>query len=187
MISDGELIKATLRGDTSAFGRIVERYCNMVVGLALSRMGDLGEAEDVAQESFLKAYLNLHRLQDPSRFAGWLSKIAVQQCSGTVRRSARCRSALGCNRTPLEEVEGKAAGKTKRGLTESQIHFIRESVGRLPEKFQRLIIMRFVTGLSAVEIARQLGKRPGTVRVWLHRAYKVLRKDLGPVLEEVKS
>jgi len=45
--------------------------------------------------------------------------------------------------------------------------------------------MRFVGGLSAVQIAKQLGKRPGTVRVWLHRAYKILRKDLSGILEEV--
>ena len=49
-----------------------------------------------------------------------------------------------------------------------------------------MIIMRFVAGLSAVQIAEQLGKRPGAVRVRLHRAYKILREDLAPVLEDVE-
>ena len=73
------------------------------------------------------------------------------------------------------------------GLTKNQIHFVRQTVRRLPEKFRTMIVMRFVADLSTVQIAEQLGKRPGTVRVWLHRAYKLLRKDLAPLLEEIES
>ncbi len=73
------------------------------------------------------------------------------------------------------------------GLNERQLQFVRQAVGQLPGKLQKPIIMRFMAGLSAVQIAAQLGKRPGTVRVWLHRAYKILRRDLAPLLEEVGS
>jgi RNA polymerase sigma-70 factor (ECF subfamily) len=175
-----------LSGDTSAFGTVVERYWNMVIGLALSKIADPTEAEDIAQESFLKAYSQLHSLRDPSRFAGWLSKIAIQQCSDTVRRSVRCRAALGCKAASLEDLDTRPAETTDPGLTQGQIRFIRQTVGRLPEKFRTLIVMRFVAGLSAVQIAERLGKRPSTVRVRLHRAYKILRKDLAPILEEVE-
>ena len=94
MTGDEQLVRATLRGDTSAFGVIVERYWNMIVALALTKMGDPAEAEDVAQESFLKAYSHLHTLKQPSRFAGWLSKIAIQQCMNSVRKSVRCKTAF---------------------------------------------------------------------------------------------
>lgn len=186
MTSDEQLISNTLGGDMAVFGKIVERYWNMVVGLAMSKIGEPAEAEDIAQESFMKAYSQLHSLQQPSRFAGWLSKIAVQQCSNIVRQRIRCKSALGCKATGLEDAEEKAAETGNDRLTAGQRYFIRERLQRLPEKFQKLILMRFVGGLSAVQIAKQLGKRPGTVRVWLHRAYKILRKDLAPLLEEVK-
>ena len=87
---------------------------------------------------------------------------------------------------PVEEIpEEWSAYSSNPGLTAEQIHFIRQTIGKLPEKFKRPVIMRFVSGLSAVEIARQLGKRPGTVRVWLHRAYCLLRQELEPLLEEV--
>jgi RNA polymerase sigma-70 factor (ECF subfamily) len=184
---DQQLVHATLSGDTSAFGIIVERYWNMVVALALGKIADPTEAEDIAQESFLKAYSQLHSLRDPSRFAGWLSKIAIQQCSNTVRRTVRRRTAFGCKATLLEDLDTKAANATNPGLTQSQVHVIRQTVGRLPEKFRTLIVMRFVAGLSAAQIAEQLGRRPGTVRVRLHRAYKILRKDLAPLLEEVRQ
>ena len=187
MTNDEQLISATLRGDISAFGTIVERYWNMVFALAFSRLADAAEAEDIAQESFLKAYSQLHRLRKPSRFAGWVSKIAIQQCTNAVRRSSRCRTSLGCKATELEELDSKAAETDDTRLTEGQRHLVRKKVRQLPEKFRRLIVMRFVGGLSAVQIAEQLGKRPGTVRVWLHRAYNILRKDLAPLLEEVKE
>ena len=110
----------------------------------------------------------------------------MQQCSNTIRGRIRCKSALGCKAAGLENAEAKATEAGNDRLTAGQRYLIRERVGRLPSKFQKLIVMRFVGGLSAVEIAQQLGKRPGTVRVWLHRAYKILRKDLAPILEEVR-
>jgi RNA polymerase sigma-70 factor (ECF subfamily) len=185
MSSDEQLIGAALGGDLTAFGTIVERYWNMVVGLAMSKITEPAEAEDIAQESFLKAYSQLHSLRQPSRFAGWLSRIAMQQCSNSIRRRIRCRSALGCKATGIEDVDAETAETGNHRLTAGQRYFIRERVQRLPVKFQKLIMMRFVGGLSAVQIAEQLGKRPGTVRVWLHRAYKILRKDLSGILEEV--
>ena len=184
--SDEDIITATLRGDVASFGAIVERHWNMVVALALSRIGDPAEAEDIAQESFLKAYSQLRSLRQPSRFAGWLSKIALQQCSNTIRRTVRSKTALGCKATFLDDLGEQLAAAPNPGLTQSQIHFVRQTVGRLPEKFRTLVVMRFVAGLSAVQIAEQLGKRPGAIRVGLHRAYKILRMDLAPLLEEVK-
>lgn len=183
---DEQLIGMTLNGQASAFGVLVERYWKMVVAMALTRIADSAEAEDVAQESFLKAYCQLRSLRDPSRFAGWLGKITLQQCSDSVRRAVRCKGALGCSATPLHELDAKAAEPANPGLTQRQIHFVREAVRRLPAKFQSLIVMRFVAGLSSAQIAEQLGKRPGAIRVRLHRAYKILREDLAPLLEEVE-
>jgi len=185
--TDKQLVKSTLLGETSAFGAIVERYWNMVVALALSKVSDPAEAEDIAQESFLKAYSQLANLKDQSRLAGWLSKITMQQCSNSLRRAIRSKRALGHRTTPIEALDEQPAMTANPGLTQNQVRFVRQTVRQLPEKFRTMIVMRFVADLSTVQIAEQLGKRPGTVRVWLHRAYKILRKDLAPLLEEVKS
>jgi len=185
--SDEQLVRATLEGDLSGFGVMVERHWNMVMALALIRTGDVGEAEDVAQESFLRGYTHLCSLRDPARFAGWLTKIVSQQCANAVRKDARQRAALGVRAMPVEELAAMPACTRNPGLTDVQIRFVRETVGQLPNRFQRLVVMRFVAGLSSVQIAEQLGKRPGTVRVWLHRAYKILRRDLAPLFEEVGS
>ena len=186
-VADEHLVGAALTGDVSAFGSLVERYWNMAFALALSRVNDPTEAEDIAQEGFLKAYSQLHTLRQPSRFAGWLSKIVLQQCTDVARREVRRRASLASLVAPTRDLGTVAAYSANPGLTDGQVHFVRQTVAALPQKFRNLIIMRFMGGLSAVQIAEQLGKRPGTVRVWLHRAYQILRKDLAPLLEEVES
>ncbi len=186
VVSDEDIIRATLGGNVACFSTIVERYWRMVVALALSRVSDSAEAEDIAQESFLKAYSQLHGLRDPSRFAGWLSKITIQQCANSLRFRVRHEKYFGCKATSVECLDAEPAPSPNPGLSREETHFVRRAVRRLPEKFRTLIILRFVEGLSAVQIAQQLGKRPGAIRVRLHRAYKILRKDLAPVLEEVE-
>jgi RNA polymerase sigma-70 factor (ECF subfamily) len=183
---DEHLVLATLRGDVPSFGVLVERHWRIVFAMALSRVRNPAEAEDIAQESFLKAYSQLHTLKDPARFMGWLNKITHQQCTNAIRRRLRHKAAMDREAAEPVDLEAIVAYSSNPGLTEAQIRFVRETTGNLPERLRELIIMRFMTGLSAVEIAKQLGKRPGTVRVSLHRAYKILRRNLAPLLEEVE-
>jgi RNA polymerase sigma-70 factor (ECF subfamily) len=182
--SDEQLIRDIQEGDIASFGIIVERYWNMVMALALSRIDNAADAEDIAQESFLKAYSHLHRLRHPYRFAGWLSKITSQQCINHIRKNVRKRNAFSYSN--FDVPAQVAMCSSNPGLTNEQVHFVRKTISRLPEKFRKVIIMRFITGLSAAQIAEKLGKRHGTIRVWLHRAYQILRKDLVLLLEEVE-
>jgi len=184
--SDEQIITATLGGDISSFGIIVKRYWDMVTAFALSKVNNVVDAEDIAQESFIKAYSQLHRLKNPSYFAGWLCKITAQQCVNHVRKNSRKRTASSYASYEADVSASAVVYSSNPGLNDEQVHFVRKTVSRLPEKFRKVIIMRFVAGLSAVQIAEQLGKRHGTVRVWLHRAYQILRKDLVLLLEEVE-
>ena len=184
--SDEQLISAALTGDTLPYGMLVERYWKMAAALALSKINDATEAEDIAQESFIKAYLQLHKLRYPDRFAGWLSKIVTQQCIDHVRRYARGQSVVTLDTRAFEALNLGLAFSSNPGLDEKQINFVRRTVAKLPDKFKKVVIMRFAAGLTSAEIAQQLGKRHGTVRVWLHRACEILRKELTPVFEEVK-
>jgi RNA polymerase sigma-70 factor (ECF subfamily) len=185
--SDEQLIAAVLKGDTPSYGVIVERYWKMAVALALSKINDAIEAEDIAQESFIKAYSQLHKLRNPDRFAGWLSKIVTQLCINHVRRYARSQKVITLDMKAFEALDSGLAFSSNPGLDENQISFIRGTVAKLPDKFKKVVIMRFVAGFTSAEIAKKLGKRHGTVRVWLHRAYEILRKELVPLFEEVKE
>ena len=79
--SDKQLVEATLQGDISSFGIIVERYWDMVIAFALSKINNATDAEDIAQESLLKAYSQLHRLRNPS------CSIGNEYCRLRLRRS----------------------------------------------------------------------------------------------------
>ena len=184
--SDGQLIKTVLKGDTSSYGVLVEKYWKMAVALAISKINNITEAEDIAQESFIKAYSNLSKLRQLDRFAGWLSKIVIQQCIDHSRRYAKVKSVSTIDTNTFDSFDSKFVFSSNPGLDEEQVSYIRRTVANLPEKFKKVVIMRFVTGLTSAEIAKKLGKSHGSVRVWLHHAYEILRKELTPFFEEVK-
>jgi RNA polymerase sigma-70 factor (ECF subfamily) len=184
--SDKHLVEAAIQGDAGAFGVLMERYWNTAVALVLSRIEDSCEAEDVAQECFVKAYLHLSKLRDRSCFAGWLSKIVLQECVNYVRTARRRKKTADTEKRPFEQLVAMAAVSVNPGIGSGEIETVRQSVRRLPERYKSVVVMRFVGGLDTREIARQLGEREGTVRVWLHRAYEMLRKELAPILEEVE-
>jgi RNA polymerase sigma-70 factor, ECF subfamily len=180
---DEELVAGALDGDRQLFGILVERYWRMAVALASAKIENSDIAQDIAQESFLKAYSQLPTLRDSSRFAGWLSKIVLQQCADHIRKQPR----LTFTPIDLTSHDMLTAARSNPGLTDQQTHFIRKTVAGLPEKLRTVVIMRFIGGLNASQIATQLDKRHGTIRVWLHRAYKILQKELASVIEEVKA
>jgi RNA polymerase sigma-70 factor (ECF subfamily) len=182
--SDENLVARSRQGDKACFGVLVERYWNMAVAMAMTKTKNLSHAEDIAQEGFLRAYMYLHTLKKPSRFAGWLGSIVLREVANSGRRARRERQ-VSISTVPevLNRPVAHVGGNP--GLTERHRAVIREAVGRLPEKYQAVVIMRFVTGMPATRIAEQLGMRAGTVRMWLHRACQTLRKEIPPLLEEV--
>ena len=184
--SDRQLITAALKGDSLSFGVLVERYWKMAVALALSKINNPTQAEDITQESFIKAYAQLHKLRCPDRFAGWLSKIVTQQCINHVRKYAKDQRVVTLDTRAFDTLDSGLAFSSNPGLDEDQIRFVRGTVAKLPDKFKKVVIMRFVTGFTSAEIAQKLGKRHGTVRVWLHRGYEILRKEFAPIFEEVE-
>ena len=182
-ISDEQLVEDAVAGDKDSFGLLVERYWAMAVAIAYGTLMDPAEAEDVAQESFILAFSQLHKLRDRSRFAGWLGKIVRRKSIDRIRKKARTRT-VSISDIPEHEYLSISPAATNPGLTEQQQGFVRKAVRRLPEKFRQVVLMRFIGNLSTAEIARQLGRKPVTVRVWLHRAYKKLRDELSPLLIE---
>lgn len=180
-LNDSQLVFLTLQGNKESFNCLVDRYWPMAMALCISRISDVSAAEDIAQEAFIQAYQHLTTLRDPSRFAGWLTRIVQKKCVDYYRSSQKRKT------MPLSVLEKVPAFVSNPGLTDAQIGLIRDKISRLPEKYQHVIILRFMAGLSTQEISRQLNKKYGTVSVWFHRAYKILRQELTPLFVEVQS
>lgn len=183
-MNDIELVSAARRGDRQAFGVLVDRYWRTVVALAVARLGNTVDAEDAAQETFLSAYARLEQLRHDSRFAGWLLSIARRKCRDAHRMRKRV-SDLAQRASDSLVSAALHAPSPNPGLTAEQADIVRGAVAGLSDKYQNVVLLRFMAGLSTVRIAEVLGKRPGTVRVQLHRAYAMLERKLRAFAPEV--
>lgn len=168
-----ELILASRRGDTGAFAELVEGHRERLRLLVFRVLGDGSEAEDVVQETLLRAYVGLTQLRDPSRFGGWLAGIALNLSRMTLRRRAAYERALA-RVTALQ-------GPMPDGPEELDLGLVREAIELLPPGERSVVALHYVEGLSCEEIAVLLGRSPGTVRVRLHRARAHLREELAPL------
>ena len=182
--SDKTLIEESLNGNVHSFGVVVEKYWRMAFAIAYVKTSDSAAAEDIAQQCFFKAFLHLSTLREHSRFCAWLRRIIEQECALYHREKGRVEVRTNVSNEILERRSSMAA-KSNPGLTKKQRDFLREAVRSLPDKYQKALTMRFFCNMSCLEIAKQLGRRSGTVRVWLHRGCKMLRERLGPLYEQV--
>lgn len=186
-LTEPQIIEKVLGGQFQLFGLLVQQHWNLAMALALVRCSDPAAAEDIVQESFIKAYCHLSRLRDRSCFLGWLTKIVIQECHSYHRQQMRRAVATSMDIQSLDPRQVVFAAESNPGLTSKQVEFIHSAIRGLPDSFRDVIIMRFIGGLSVKDIALQSGKRYGLVRVRLHRAYKLLRDKLAPVIQEVQS
>jgi RNA polymerase sigma factor (sigma-70 family) len=174
METDSTLVAASLEGDGAAFARLVERYRPRVRAVAFAILGEREEAEDVAQEALLRAYLGLATLRHPDRFASWITAVAANLARMRLRRPR-------VETLPLDRL---ADGQTDR--PEGTGRELRGALETLTPATRAMLAMHYVHGLSCAEIADLLGTTSGAVRVRLHRARNQLRTLLIPTREETK-
>jgi RNA polymerase sigma-70 factor (ECF subfamily) len=168
--SDAELVRAVLEGQRGSFEVLVRRHERAVLGSALAILGDHHAAQDAAQDAFVTAYRRLATLRVGARFAPWILRIVRNRAIRLrQQRSQRQQQSLSTGVTaarvdsrPDERLDGLLA-----------------AVGRLPERQQQLIMLRYFDGLSVQEIAEATGRPVGTVTKYLSRAHRRLRQLLG--------
>jgi RNA polymerase sigma-70 factor (ECF subfamily) len=183
-------------GDGKAFGELAERYYRMVSILAVQKLRNRADAEDVVQESFVRAYRAIDSLREAEKFPGWLYRITLKICFDHMRKRDRHDSPLR-----LEEVADagrapEAAPLAGLEAREEQAK-IKDAIASLPDKYRLVVTLRFIDKRSYKEIAEQLGEPDGTVANRIHRAVKMLQGaldgTLGPdskaseLLEEAES
>jgi RNA polymerase sigma-70 factor (ECF subfamily) len=170
---DRQAVEACRQGEREAFDRLVERYQRDVYRLCYRYVNNHQDANDMAQEAFLKAYRALSKFRGDSAFSTWLYRIAVNTCLNF--RSAR--------RLPQEELPEHladgAAGVADRLQADERSARVRAAVAHLPEKQRATLILKVYHDLTHEEVARVLGASVGTVKANLFHALGNLRKLLG--------
>lgn len=181
-ISDVELIKLVQAGDKEAYRSLVERYQERVYGLAFEILKSREDAEDVAQESFVKAYLSITEFKGESSFYTWLYRIVYNMAIDFKRKIAR----RGGEKAEFDEtvaydadgILGRVEGPQEQILRQEQRHQIRAALDSISEEHRVVITLREVDGLSYEEIAKVTGISRGTVMSRLHYARKKVQSVL---------
>jgi RNA polymerase sigma-70 factor (ECF subfamily) len=187
--SDLVLVKRVQRGDKSAFDLLVRKYQHKVVKLVLRYVRNPAEAEDIAQEAFIKAYRALPQFRGDSAFYTWMYRIAINTAKNSLASRDRSPIAYDIDLTDPEEShsvqtrlqdpdtpEGMALTEEIRGIVNSAIE-------GLPEELKTAIVLRELDGLSYEEIAAAMDCPVGTVRSRIFRAREAIDKRLREVFE----
>jgi RNA polymerase sigma-70 factor (ECF subfamily) len=159
-------VVAARHGDADAFGELYRRFGRFVHGLLLGRLPP-EDAADVTQDVFVQAWTHLDALGEPAAFGGWIAAIARRRAIDHLR-SRRSHAALP-DAVPTRERQTSAMAAAE----------ILAAIGDLPEAYRETLMLRLVEGHSGPEIATLTGLTPDSVRVNLHRGFKLLRERLG--------
>lgn len=166
LASDEELVHEFCHGDRElAAAQFVRRYQRFVYSVAYRYLGRHEDAQDAAQEVFLKAFANLHRFQHRSSLRTWLYRITVRVALSMLRQRKRTGWIPWQEAFPEEE-EPQAATPTPAQLHEQQEfeHYFHRLLQSLPEKQRETFVLRYIEGLSYEEISRMLGTSVGGLK-----------------------
>jgi len=166
-LTDGEYVVSSRNGCPDHFRLLVQRYQRPLFAYLSGRLGNHLEAEEAAQESFVRAFLSLKKLNKPESFYAWLLGIASRVLKEQFRALERRQKDRAVAETLLAENPASA-----------EEYPLEEAIAVLPESYRQVILMRYYEGLSCQDVATRLGMPLGTVTKTLSRAYALLRTEL---------
>jgi len=177
--ADADLVAAALAGDARAFEGLMRRYNQRLYRLARSIVGEPAEAEDVVQETFVRAWTRLATWEGRASFSTWLCKVAVHEALARARKSRRFAALPDLERAAASTGPPRPARDPERDAASGELRrAIEAAVDGLPESLRAVFALREVEGLSTAETAEALGLSVPNVKVRLHRARAALRSDL---------
>ena len=192
--SDAEQVARTLAGDHGAYKELVTRYQGHVYGLAYSLSDNWTDAQDIAQEAFIRAYTNLDQLRDPGRFAAWLRRVAFGAAMDWLRafRPKLFEQLDGQADLDKLEIPDFRPGPPEVAQSRELAEAVLAAVASLPPKYRLPLTMFHLDGLSYQKVADFLDIPVGTAKSMIHRAQKKLKailaataKEMIPVVQEV--
>jgi RNA polymerase sigma-70 factor (ECF subfamily) len=186
--SDAELVSASLSaGGAEAFCELVRRHKGLVMGKILTMVRDFHTAEDLAQETFVRAYKSLPQLKEADGFAGWLAAIAgnLAKTALSARKSVSLDAPAGGSEEAGRDAfspADKSAGPHETASRQDLYKKVLSAIENLPEEYKATVYLKYLKELTCAEIARIQGTNIGTVTSRLTRATAILRERLAPVL-----
>ena len=186
--TDGNLVRRVLDvGDNTAYSNLVERYQGHVYGLAFSILGNWADAQDVAQDTFIRAYVNLGTLENHEKFASWLRRIAFSTCMDFIRQHRpglfqQMGSPADLDQLQLPQLEAPPQEVLEQMETAEAVL---RAVAALPAKYRIPLTMFHLDGLSYQKVAEFLDVPLGTAKSLIHHAKRLLKPALAAYAPEV--
>lgn len=185
--TDEQLVARVQKGDKRSFDLLVLKYQHKVLALVRRFVKDQAEAEDVAQEAFIKAYRAISNFRGDSAFYTWLYRIAVN----TAKNALDARKRRPAADIDIDEVEdfafsdGLRVEENPESLlaTQDVYRVVEETLAALPDELRRALMLREFDGLAYEEIAEVMGCPIGTVRSRIFRAREAIDEAIRPLLE----
>ena len=179
--SDEDVVKRVLAGETALYEILMRRYNQRLYRVARSILRNDGDAEDVMQEAYVRAYEHLNQFAGEAKFSTWLTKIAVYEALGRLRRQGRTEdldSVLDSDRHVMARMTSDTRDPERQAY-DHELRFVLEgAIDSLPEIYRLVFVLRSVEGMSVAETAGCLDIGAEAVKTRLHRARSLLRKDL---------
>jgi RNA polymerase sigma-70 factor (ECF subfamily) len=184
-MSDADLVRQTLAGQNAAFEELVRRWSPRTLAVCHSRVGSRHAAEDLAQESLLRAFRGLASLAEPAKFGAWLKGIAVRTCLDWLKARQTSQvpfTALGPN-CKAEDLAAEQ-GSCEEALDRREAHQrLLVEVQLLPEEYRETLLLYYYQDVTYRELAEQLGVSPATVNARLTKARALLRERLSGICD----
>ncbi|KXZ16861.1 RNA polymerase subunit sigma [Bacillus nakamurai] len=176
-------IKQVKKGDQNAFADIVDLYKDKIYQLCYRMLGNVHEAEDIAQEAFIRAYVNIDSFDINRKFSTWLYRIATNLTIDRIRKKkpdyyldAEVAGAEGLTMYSQIAADGVLPEDAVLSLELSDT--IQKKILKLPDKYRTVIVLKYIDELSLIEIGEILNIPVGTVKTRIHRGREALRKQL---------
>jgi RNA polymerase sigma-70 factor (ECF subfamily) len=180
--SDAELVDRVRGGEPACFELLMRRHNQSLYRLARSIVRDDGEAEDVVQDAYVRAFEHLGGFEGRSSFATWLLRIGLHEALARVRHRRRFaaldEAAPGDGDPPAPDGAAAPPSPEERASAGELRRLLTAAIDRLPETHRAVFVLRRVEGLSTAETAEALGLSEANVKVRLHRARAALRAEI---------
>lgn len=184
---DRAAVAAVKSGDTEAFRVLVDRHKARLYGVLLSLLGDDDLAEELAQETFVKAFAGISNFREDSSFGTWLTQIAIHGARDHRRRMSRMRqrrvisldAVREAKRHELEPADTRRYADPRSEVeSREEISLVREALAQLPPEYREVLTLKHFEDWSFEQIAEATGDTVGTLKVRAHRARRMLRARL---------
>jgi RNA polymerase sigma-70 factor, ECF subfamily len=171
-------IEQALQGDRKAFGQLVRAYERPVYNLTYRMLGDPAEAEDAAQETFLRAYAKLATYQPGRKFVNWLLSIASHHCIDRLRRKGRAPQLSLDGPLPPQWLSSDTPRPDQLVTKKQERERVREVLDILPVDYRAAVVLRYWHGMSYREIAATMDTTESAIKSRLHRARRMMAQEL---------